>query len=61
MKKKNLLTLGALCLSLGLVVSSCNNTPEKGDPGEPGVDGQPGKDGVDGKTFILQYKVNTTK
>ena len=51
MKKKNLLTLGALCLSLGLVVSSCNNTPEKGDPGEPGVDGQPGKDGVDGKTY----------
>ena len=49
MKKKNLLTLGALCLSLGLVVSSCNNTPEKGDPGEPGVDGQPGKDGVDGR------------
>ena len=58
MKKKNLLTLGALCLSLGLVVSSCNNTPEKGDPGEPGVDGQPGKDGVDGKTFVPIIVVN---
>ena len=58
MKKKNLLTLGALCLSLGLVVSSCNNTPEKGDPGEPGVDGQPGKDGVDGKTYVPIIVVN---
>ena len=58
MKKKNLLTLGALCLSLGLVVSSCNSTPEKGDPGEPGVDGQPGKDGVDGKTYVPIIVVN---
>ena len=58
MKKKNLLTLGALCLSLGLVVSSCNNTPEKGDPGEPGENGQPGKDGVDGKTPVPIIVVN---
>ena len=50
MKKKNLLTLGALCLSLGLVVSSCNQTTP-GTPGEPGEDGQPGKDGADGKTY----------
>ena len=41
-----------------LSVSSCNNTPEKGDPGEPGVDGQPGKDGVDGKTFVPIIVVN---
>ena len=52
MKKKNLLALGALCLSLGLVVSSCNNTPEKGDPGTPGQDGKPGVDGKDGKTYV---------
>ena len=53
MKKKNLLTLGALCLSLGLVVSSCNQTTPgtPGEPGKPGEDGQPGKDGVDGKTY----------
>ena len=54
MKKKNLLTLGALCLSLGLVVSSCNNSNvpgQPGEPGKPGEDGQPGKDGVDGKTY----------
>ena len=53
MKKKNLLTLGALCLSLGLVVSSCNQTAPgtPGEPGKPGEDGQPGKDGVDGKTY----------
>ena len=53
MKKKNLLTLGALCLSLGLVVSSCNQTTPgtPGEPGKPGEDGQPGKDGADGKTY----------
>ena len=63
MKKKNLLTLGALCLSLGLVVSSCNNTPEKGDPGTPGQDGKPGVDGKDGKTYkdvIVIYDDNLT-
>ena len=58
MKKKNLLTLGALCLSLGLVVSSCNNTSVPGEPGKPGEDGQPGKDGVDGKTFVPIIVVN---
>ncbi len=55
MKKKNLLTLGALCLSLGLVVSSCNQTTTPGtpgEPGEPGEPGQPGKDGADGKTYV---------
>ena len=54
MKKKNLLTLGALCLSLGLVVSSCNETTPgtPGEPGKPGEDGQPGKDGADGKSYI---------
>ena len=30
---------------------SCNNTPEKGDPGTPGQDGKPGVDGKDGKTY----------
>ena len=60
MKKKNLLTLGALCLSLGLVVSSCNPSTEgqPGKPGEPGQPGEPGKDGVDGKTPLPIIVVN---
>ena len=60
MKKKNLLTLGALCLSLGLVVSSCNQTTPgtPGEPGKPGEDGQPGKDGADGKTYKDVIVVN---
>ena len=53
MKKKNLLTLGALCLSLGLVVSSCNQAGTEGPTGPTGPtgpQGEPGKDGADGKT-----------
>ena len=60
MKKKNLLTLGALCLSLGLVVSSCNpsTSGQPGEPGEPGQPGEPGKDGADGKTQLPIIVVN---
>ena len=53
MKKKNLLSLGALALSLGLVVSGC--TPgaqgDKGEPGAQGDKGEPGTPGADGKSY----------
>ena len=55
MKKKNLLTLGALCLSLGLVVSSCNQAGTEGPTGPTGPtgpQGEPGKNGNDGKTYV---------
>ena len=59
MKKRNLLSLGALVLSLGLTVSSCAGTPgadgedgEKGEQGEQGPVGPAGEPGQDGKTFI---------
>ena len=54
MKKKNLLTLGALCLSLGLVVSSCNQAGTEGPTGPTGPtgpQGEPGVPGTDGKTY----------
>ena len=59
MKKKNLLALSALVLSLGLTVSSCagaqgekGDTGDKGDTGETGPQGPEGKPGQDGKTYI---------
>ena len=60
MKKKNLLTLGALCLSLGLVVSSCNPTTEgpTGPTGPTGPQGEPGVPGADGKTYLPIIVVN---
>lgn len=54
MKKKNLLSLGALALSLGLVVSGCSTPGQKGDTGETGPQGpqgEPGTPGADGKSF----------
>ena len=54
MKKKNLLTLGALCLSLGLVVSSCNQAGTEGPTGPTGPtgpQGEPGVPGTNGKTY----------
>ena len=58
MKKKNLLALSALVLSLGLTVSSCAGQPgatgpagDKGPQGDKGEQGEPGKDGQDGKSF----------
>ncbi len=59
MKKKNLLSLGALVLSLGLTVSSCAGQPgeqgkpgENGKPGETGPQGPAGEPGQDGKTYV---------
>ena len=56
MKKKNLLALSALVLSLGLTVSSCAGQPGKdgqdGQDGAPGEPGEPGTPGQDGKTYI---------
>ena len=59
MKKKNLLALSALVLSLGLTVSSCagaqgekGDTGDKGDTGETGPQGPQGEPGQDGKTYI---------
>ena len=59
MKKKNLLSLGALVLSLGLTVSSCAGQTgatgpagDKGPQGDKGEQGEPGKDGQDGKTYV---------
>ena len=59
MKKKNLLSLGALVLSLGLTVSSCAGQPgeqgkpgEDGKPGETGPQGPAGEPGQDGKTYV---------
>ena len=59
MKKKNLLALSALVLSLGLTVSSCAGQPgekgddgEKGDTGETGPQGPQGQAGQDGKSFV---------
>ena len=59
MKKKNLLSLGALVLSLGLTVSSCagaegpkGDDGEKGDQGETGPQGPAGEPGQDGKTYV---------
>ena len=59
MKKKNLLALSALVLSLGLTVSSCagaqgekGETGDKGDTGETGPQGPAGEPGQDGKTYI---------
>ena len=54
MKKKNLLSLGALALSLGLVVSGCSTPGQKGETGETGPQGpqgEPGTPGADGKTY----------
>lgn len=54
MKKKNLLSLGALTLSLGLVVSGCSTPGQKGETGETGPQGpqgEPGTPGADGKTY----------
>ena len=65
MKKKNLLALSALVLSLGLTVSSCagaqgekGDTGDKGDTGEQGPQGPEGKPGQDGKTYIPVIVVN---
>ena len=61
MKKKNLLTLGALCLSLGLVVSSCNQAGTEGPTGPTGPtgpQGEPGVPGSDGKTYKDVIVVN---
>ena len=59
MKKKNLLALSALVLSLGLTVSSCagaegpkGDDGEKGDQGEVGPQGPQGEAGQDGKTYV---------
>ncbi len=59
MKKKNLLALSALVLSLGLTVSSCAGQPgeqgpagDKGPQGDKGEQGEPGTPGQDGKTYI---------
>ena len=59
MKKKNLLALSALVLSLGLTVSSCagaegpkGDDGEKGDTGETGPQGPQGEPGQNGKTYI---------
>ena len=59
MKKKNLLALSALVLSLGLTVSSCagaqgekGDTGDKGDTGETGPQGPAGEPGQDGKTYV---------
>lgn len=57
MKKKNLLGLGALCLTLGLVVTSCQPGQEgkpgaEGKPGPQGPQGPQGEKGEDGKTYI---------
>lgn len=59
MKKKNLLALSALVLSLGLTVSSCAGQPgekgeqgDKGDQGEQGPQGEQGIPGENGKTYI---------
>ena len=65
MKKKNLLALSALVLSLGLTVSSCAGQPgeqgpagDKGPQGDKGEQGEPGEPGQDGKTFIPVIVVN---
>ena len=61
MKKKNLLTLGALCLSLGLVVSSCNQAGTEGPTGPTGPtgpQGEPGVPGTNGKTYKDVIVVN---
>ena len=65
MKKKNLLALSALVLSLGLTVSSCagaqgekGETGDKGDTGETGPQGPAGEPGQDGKTYIPVIVVN---
>ena len=62
MKKRNLLTLTALCLSLGLTVTACQGpagtdgaTGAKGDKGEKGDKGDKGETGAkgeDGKTYL---------
>ena len=59
MKKKNLLALSALVLSLGLTVSSCagaqgekGETGDKGDTGETGPQGPQGQAGQDGKSYV---------
>ena len=65
MKKRNLLTLTALCMSVGLVLTSCqgaqgpagtNGTDGKdgvnGTDGKDGNDGEDGKDGLPGKTML---------
>ena len=65
MKKRNLLSLGALALSLGLTVSSCAGSqgevgpvgPE-GPQGPQGEQGQPGPQGDDGKTYYAVIVLN---
>ena len=59
MKKKNLLALSALVLSLGLTVSSCagaqgekGDQGDKGDQGEQGPQGEQGIPGEPGKSFV---------
>ncbi len=56
MKKRNLLSLSALVLSLGLVVTSCAGTPgaegKPGAEGPQGPQGPQGEPGEPGKTYI---------
>ena len=66
MKKKNLLALSALVLSLGLTVSSCagaqgekGDTGDKGDTGETGPQGPQGEAGQDGKTYVDVIVLNS--
>ena len=66
MKKKNLLALSALVLSLGLTVSSCagaqgekGDTGDKGDTGETGPQGPQGEPGQDGKTYVDVIVLNS--
>ena len=62
MKKRNLLTLGALVLSLGLTVSSCAGTQGEQGPvgpqGPQGEQGEPGQKGEDGKSYVPVIVVN---
>ena len=56
MKKRNLLTLTALCLSLGLAVTACQGPQgqqgEKGETGAAGKDGETPTIGANGNWFI---------
>ena len=53
MKKKNLLTLTALCLSLGLTVTACQGpSGTAGEKGETGPKGETGAKGEKGDTYL---------
>ncbi len=65
MKKRNLLSLSALVLSLGLAVTSCagpagqdDQDGQDGPEGPQGEQGPQGEAGEDGKTYVPIIVVN---